>query len=205
MFSETAKVSFKILHNSLAIILLGIISIFMYEKNFMTFEDFLSIYAVIPSNVKFGSSDPISFFILSDTAETSDVKLIKILSCDYGDGNGFGIVSSQISELDITTHDEKVNNFAEVNINNINNSNNIENTDNATFVGNSPHRKLYELMKTTNISDYITYDSNLPSRQSQCIIKFKFAKFTRNFHIEKNFEVTSYPFEYVPQAQLDLK
>lgn len=174
---------FKVLHTSIAILCLLIIGLFVYEKNVVTFSDYADIYAVIPAASEFEGDEPIGFFIYSDNPEPVTIQVREILMCDYADDNGFGIVSSQSSLLDLSAKDMTL--AAEG-----------KRIDELRLNQSQIANQLRSLISKGEVSDFMRYDS-IPKETSQCFAKFRFTKYTENFSIEKSFDAVSYPFDYI--------
>ena len=182
--SDRTKAVFKVIHTTTALILLGICGIFVYEKNFVTFESYADVYAVIPGNVEFEGDEPITFFVFADTEQEIEVDLTQKLMCDYGDGNGFGMISSNTAKIDLGTHRPE----------NVELARGIATTTN-TYTEISS--KLRILLRKSPVADFLSYDGQIPNQTSQCFVKLKFSKQTPRFKITKEHEDVSYPFDYI--------
>lgn len=184
-FSDVIKTGFRVFHTSIALIFLLIIGLFVYEKNVINFTDYIDIYAVIPSKSEFEGDEPITFFLLSENKKKVNINLEQILMCDYGDGNGFGFVSSQESVVELGGHNQTLT------------ANAREFIDFEDFTGQNNINRLKDLMEKGDISDFIIFGGGIPSQTSQCIMRFNFSKNTPNFNLKKTDSETSYPFDYV--------
>jgi len=174
---------FKALHTSIALICLGIIGLYIYENKVVNFEDYADIYAVIPANAEFEGDEPIGFFVFADNISDESLTVRQILMCDYADDNGFGVVSSKITSIDLRPKDQMLASEGHL-------------IDEIGVNQSSIANKLRELIGNGYVADFVRYD-DIPRETAQCFAKLRFTKFTPNFNIEKSFDTTSFPFDYI--------
>jgi len=184
--SIIALLFFKITHGVIALALLAIIGMFVYEKNVVTFDSYTQPYAVVPMKGEFEGDEQISFFVFSDTSSHVDMNVKKILMCDYVDGNGYSFVSSQESIIEVERTDPKLASLGRAIASIDENSSEMKTA-----------RDLRRLVGKEDSYDVITFDGSLPATTSQCFVKLKFTKLTPNFNIEKHHEASSFPFDYI--------
>ena len=175
-------------HLFVAILLLAIIGTFVYEKNFLSFENYLATHIIIPSELVFEDNDPITFLIVSDNQQPVVMNVKKILMCDRAGDEGYGIVSSQESVDTFAVADSNVSALGRV----------MASADDASLYTAAAH-DLRTLVASDNDTDLVTFQGQMPSETSQCFVRFKFTTYTPNFNIAKEFETLSYPFDYTPQ------
>ena len=174
---------FKALHTSIALLCLAIIGLYIYENKVVKFDDYADIYAVIPASSEFEGDEPIGFFLFADNLIRESLSVRQILMCDYADDNGFGVVSSQITSIDLLAKDQVL----------ATEGHRIDD-----FGGNqsSVSTELRKLIGQGDVADFVRYES-IPKETAQCFAKFRFTKYTPNFNIEKSFDTTSFPFDYI--------
>lgn len=182
----SAVVLFKLVHALVVVTCLTIIGVFIYEKNIVTFDNYVEPYAVVPIKLEFDANEVLSFFIFSANDESVNLNVKKILMCDYIDGNGYSFISAQESNIEIDKSDPLLSSIGK----------SIVSIDESTSQRQTANDLRFNLVGKGKSYDVVTFDGSLPSSSSQCFIKLKFTNYTPNFKIEKHHEALSFHFGY---------
>lgn len=190
MLKEINKIVFKTVHMIIAIIFLIPIAIYIFENNILSFDSYADVYAIIPSEFEFENDDKISFLLFSENNDGRNVEVDvrQNLMCDYGISRGYGLISS---------HESKILLRERAPINAITTRSIVQHIEEGRQILSDDSVTLQELASDDNLAEELVFSAPAPSETSQCFMKFKFTKMTPYFSIPKEYETSSYPFDFV--------